>query len=100
MCEFSAQLGVQPARPGWLVQLVNLGIPFGYGEQAPFLGREISALRLTTADDGGGDATADTSAGLDRRQFVRLGRAAESILVSLDNGIGSRRRDQRLRLPR
>ena len=82
-----SQLGMPPARPGWLVQLVNLGTPFGYGEQAPFLAREISAIRLTTADDGGGDATADTSAGLDRRQFVRLGRAAESILASLDNGI-------------
>ena len=82
------QLGRAPAYPGWLTQLVNLGIPFGYGEQAPFLGREISALRLTTADDGGGDATADTTPQLDQRQFVRLGRAAESVLASLDNGIG------------
>ena len=56
---------MQPGSPGWLTQLVNLGIPFGYGEQAPFLGREISALRLTTADDGGGDATADTTPQLD-----------------------------------
>ena len=82
------QLGVAPVYPGWLTQLVDLGIPFGYGEQAPFLGREISALRLTTSDDGGGDATSDTTAQLDRRQFVRLGRAAESILASLDNGVG------------
>ena len=62
----AAQLGESPARPGWLVQLVDLGIPFGYGEQAPFLGREISAIRLTTAEDGGGDATTDTTARLDR----------------------------------
>ncbi|WP_411277970.1 M28 family metallopeptidase [Gaiella sp.] len=81
------QLGTPPLRPGWLVQLVNLGIPFGYGEQAPFLGREISAVRLTTAEDGGGGAADDTPARLDRPQFVRLGRAAESILASLDNGI-------------
>ena len=46
----AAQLGRPPARPGWLAQLVDLGMPFGYGEQAPFLGREISAIRL---DDGG-----------------------------------------------
>ena len=83
----AAQLGASPARPGWLVQLVDLGIPFGYGEQAPFLGREISALRLTTADDGGGSATTDTTGRLDRTQFVRLGRAAEAILASLDGGI-------------
>ncbi len=81
------QLGTPPIRPGWLVQLANLGIPFGYGEQAPFLGREISAIRLTTTPDGGIGAIADRSAQLDRRQFVRLGRAAESILASLDNGI-------------
>ena len=81
------EIGAAPAYPGWLTQLANLGIPFGYGEQAPFLGREISALRLTTADDGGADATADTAVQLDRRQFVRLGRAAESVLASLDNGI-------------
>ena len=81
------QLGASPAWPSSLAQLVNLGIPFGYGEQAPFLGREISALRLTTDGDVGGDPIVDTPARLDRRQFVRLGRAAESILASLDNGI-------------
>ena len=84
----ATHLGASPARPGWLVQLVDLGIPFGYGEQAPFLGRAISAIRLTTADDGGGDPRADTTAQLDRVQFVRLGRSAESILASLDNSIG------------
>ena len=84
----ATHLGTAPARPGWLEQLVDLGIPFGYGEQAPFLGREISAIRLTTADDGGGDPRADTVAQLDRVQFVRLGRSAESILASLDSGIG------------
>jgi len=81
------QLGRSPTRPGWLAQLVALGLPFGYGEQAPFLGRKISAIRLTTADDRGGGAAADTTARLDRTQFVRLGSAAESILASLDGGI-------------
>jgi len=81
------QLGRSPTRPGWLAQLVDLGMPFGYGEQAPFLGRKISAIRLTTADDSGGGETADTTVRLDRTQFVRLGSAAESILASLDRGI-------------
>ena len=84
----ATHLGAAPARPGWLEQLVDLGIPFGYGEQAPFLGRKISAVRLTTADDGGGDPRGDTVGALDRVQFVRLGRSAEAILASLDNGIG------------
>ena len=33
--QVAAQLGRPPARAGWLVQLVDLGMPFGYGEQAP-----------------------------------------------------------------
>jgi len=85
--QVAAQLGRPPAHPGWLVQLVDLGVPFGYGEQAPFLGREISALRLTTAGDSSADAGADTPALLDQARFVRLGRASESILASLDGGI-------------
>ena len=81
------QLGVPAARAGWLVQLVDLGMPFGYGEQAPFLGRGISALRLTTADDGGTGALAGTAEYFDRARFAKVGRAAESILASLDGGI-------------
>lgn len=83
----TAQVGRAPAHPGWLAQLVDLGIPFGYGEQAPFLGRKISAIRLTTAADNGSEATSDTTARLDRARFGQLGRASESILASLDGGI-------------
>ncbi len=80
------QAGRQPVRPGWLAQLVDLGIPFGYGEQAPFLGRQISAIRLSTTPDSGA-TVAEATAPLNRAQFVRLGRAADSILASLDGGI-------------
>ena len=69
------------------MQLVDLGVPFGYGEQAPFLGRKISAIRLGTASDDGSAAALDTAARLDGTRFARLGRAAESILASLDGGI-------------
>lgn len=85
--QVAAQVGRPPARPGWLVQIVDLGVPFGYGEQAPFLGRKISAIRLTTAGDNGAGAESDTPARLDQARFVRLGRASESILASLDGGI-------------
>ena len=77
----------EPARPGWLTQLVDLGIPFGYGEQAPFLRRGISALRLATAADGGADAATDVPESLSRDRFTRLGRASEALLSSLDAGI-------------
>ena len=81
------QQGRLPSRPGWLAQLVDLGIPFGYGEQAPFLTRGISAIRLTTASDRGSGAAADTTARLNVRRFAQLGRAADSILSSLDGGV-------------
>jgi hypothetical protein len=74
----------EPARPDWLTQLVDLGIPFAYGEQAPFLARGISAVRLTTAADGSTDNASDTIENLDPARFERLGRAAEALLNSLD----------------
>ena len=58
-----------PARPGWLVQLVDLGIPFGYGEQAPFLGRKISAIRARDGPRQRRGAAADTPGALDRPVF-------------------------------
>ena len=85
--QVAAQLGRSPARAGWLVQLVDLGMPFGYGEQAPFLGRKISAIRLGTAPDNDAAAAADTPGRLNSTRFLRLGRASESILASLDGGI-------------
>jgi hypothetical protein len=85
--QIAAQVAKPPARPGWLVQLVDLGMPFGYGEQAPFLGRKISAIRLGTAPDNDAAAVADTPGRLNPTRFLRLGRASESILASLDGGI-------------
>ena len=85
--QVAAQLGRAPARAGWLVQLVDLGMPFGYGEQAPFLGRKISAIRLATAPDNDAGAAIDTPGRLNSTRFLRLGRASESILASLDGGI-------------
>ena len=66
-CAHRGQLGRPPARPGWLAQLVDLGVPFGFGEQAPFLARRISAVRLSTASDDAREASADTTARLDPR---------------------------------
>lgn len=83
----AGQIGHSPAHPGWLTQIVNLGVPFGYGEQAPFLGRRISAIRLSTASDRGGTPKAGTIERLDANRFVQLGRAADEIVASLDGGI-------------
>ena len=76
-----------PQLPGTLRQLVDLGLPFAFGDQAPFLGRHVSAIRLTTADDTGNSDLAD---GLDRvvpDRLARLGAASQNLLGSLDAGL-------------
>ncbi|MDH4177568.1 MAG: M28 family peptidase [Thermoleophilia bacterium] len=80
------QTGSRPAAPGWLTQLVNLGLPFGYGEQAPFLAAGSSAVRLSTAPDveTKSDPVADT---LDPRTLERLGRATDAAVSSLDEAV-------------
>ena len=80
-------LGEPPGRPGVLRQLVDLGIPFAYGGQAPFLGAGVSAVRLTTADDSGRSAALDAAAALDDELLTRLGTSAQSLLGSLDGGV-------------
>jgi hypothetical protein len=81
------ETGREPARPGWLTQVIDLGVPFGYGEQAPFLARRISAIRLGTAADDGSDAPGDVPESLNADRFTRLGRASEALLSSLDAGV-------------
>lgn len=79
------QVGVVPEQPGWLSQLVDLGIPFGFGEQAPFLRSRISAVGVTT--DPSRTGRPDTPERLDAARLGQLGRAAESLLASLDGGV-------------
>ena len=79
------QVGERLRLPGTLRQLVDLGLPFGYGDQAPFLGAHVSAVRLTTADDSGRSDVNDRPGRLDRTRFAHLGAAAQNLLVSLDS---------------
>ena len=81
------ETGREPLRPGVLDQLVSLGLPFGYGEQAPLLRARLPAIRITTADDGGGPPGGDELEGLDEARLERLGRASESLLTSLDASV-------------
>jgi peptidase M28-like protein len=80
------QVGQAPAGPGLLTQLVDLGLPFGYGEQAPFLDAGRSAVRLSTAPNAE-DEAGDEPDRLDAQRLGQLGRAAESTLASLDGAI-------------
>jgi hypothetical protein len=83
----AAETGRAPSLPGALTQLVSLGLPFGYGEQAPVLEKHVPAVRIATGPDGavapGGDELAD----LDSARLAQLGRASESLLTSLDQTV-------------
>ena len=46
------QAGRPPVIPSALSQLVDLGIPYAAGEQAPFLAEGVAAITLTTRDPG------------------------------------------------
>lgn len=80
-------LGLAPIRPGVIAQLVSLGLPFGYGEQAPFLAAGMPAVRVGTARDGGSPPGADELEGLDPARLTLLGAAVEATLGSLDSAV-------------
>ncbi len=81
------QVGREPARPNALAQLVDLGIPFGYGEQGALLRGGISALRITTAADAEGARRDSAADALAPTRFGQLGNAAAATIESLDAGI-------------
>jgi hypothetical protein len=79
--------GVPPSRPSALRQLVDLGFPFSPYEQAPFISRGIPAVTLTTAGDRPPPTVTDTPDQLDPRHLAQMGRAAESLVETLDQGL-------------
>jgi Peptidase family M28 len=80
------QTGERPRTAGLMRQLVDLAVPFAYGEQAPFLGKHVAAVRLTTADDSGRSELDDRADLLNAIVFGRLGAAAQNLIGSLDAG--------------
>lgn len=80
------QTGDRPRRRGALAQLIDLGFPFSLYEQAPFVGRGIPAVTLTTADDRPPSSFGDTLDRLNGNRLAALGRAAQDLLGSLDQG--------------
>jgi hypothetical protein len=78
------QTGLEPLRPGALAQIVDLAFPFSLHEQAPFLSRGVSAVTLTTGGSRGVPPDGDTLGALNENRVGALGRAAQSLLGSLD----------------
>ncbi|HSR24484.1 MAG TPA: M28 family peptidase, partial [Candidatus Eisenbacteria bacterium] len=81
------QTGHRPGRTSALGQLVDLALPFSLYEQAPFVGRGIPALTVTTAGDRPPLPVSDTPGALDAARLGQIGRAAEALVASLDRGL-------------
>ena len=81
------QVGVEPSRPSGLRQLIDLGFPFSLFEQAPFVARGIPAITITTSGDARGDALTDTTQRLSAIRVGQIGRSAQALVGSLDEGL-------------
>jgi hypothetical protein len=83
----AAQIGRRPVRATVLRQLVDLGFPYSLYEQAPFLAHGIGAVTLTTANDLPPEPVGDTATGLRVDKLNQVGRSAEDLLGTLDEGL-------------
>ena len=83
----TAQIGRRPARPSIVRQLVDLGFPFSLYEQAPFIAHGIGAVTLTTAHDNPPDPVTDTKDHLRAETLAQVGRSAQDLLGTLDEGL-------------
>jgi hypothetical protein len=79
--------GAEPRRATAPGQLIDLAFPFSFYEQAPFVGRGIPALTITSAGQRPPDPATDTVDALVERRIAQAGGAAEGILGSLDEGV-------------
>jgi hypothetical protein len=79
------QSGREPERPPGLRQLLDLGFPFTFGEQGPFVARGIPAVTLTTVPDAPAQAFEDDP--LNAARLGELGRATQNLVGSLDAGL-------------
>ena len=78
------QTGERPGRTSLFGQLIDLAFPFSLYEQAPFLGRRIPAVTITTQGSRPAAAARDTPGRIDARRLGQLGRSAELLLRTLD----------------
>jgi hypothetical protein len=81
------QTGFPPSRATVGAQLIDLGFPFTLYEQGPFVARGIPALTLTTAGARPPSAFTDRSGALSTARITAVGRAAQQLIGSLDQGL-------------
>jgi hypothetical protein len=85
--QIAAETGSGPGRTSALGQLIDLGFPFSLYEQAPLVGRGYPAVTLTTGGDRPPPSFGDAPERLDGRRLTQIGRAAQALVASLDEGI-------------
>ena len=81
------QTGKRARRASVVGQLLDLAFPVSLYEQAPFIGHGIPAVTLTTAGDRPPSSLSDTPGRLHRRRLGQMGRSAQALLGSLDQGL-------------
>jgi hypothetical protein len=81
------QTGARPEHPGVLAQLIDLGFPFTFYEQGPFVGRGMPAITLTSSGSRPVPSFGDSAGRLSVRKLSQLGRSAQETLASLDQGL-------------
>ena len=76
-----------PQRASILGQLIDLGFPFTVHGQGPFVARGVPAVTLTTGGERPPAAFGDNAKSLDGARLTALGRAAQELVGSLDQGL-------------
>jgi hypothetical protein len=81
------QTGVAPRRASIVNQLIDLGFPFTLYEQGSFVAHGNPAVTLTTAGERPPDAFTDRTERLSDTRLTGMGRAAQQMIGSLDQGL-------------
>jgi hypothetical protein len=82
------QSGTLPRRPSALRQLLDFAFPYTLYGQGPFVGRGIAAVTLTAGNDLPPRPETDVPAtGFPTQRLGQLGRAAQTLLGSVDQGL-------------
>jgi Peptidase family M28 len=81
------QTGARPRHPGFLGQLIDLGFPLTLYEQGPFVARGVPAVTLTTSGSRPPAGFDDAPSRLRQEKLAEMGRAAQQLLGSLDQGL-------------
>lgn len=81
------QTGRAARHAGLVSQLLDLAFPFTLSEQGPFVARGIPALTLTTGGERPPSAFADRPSALQAGTLAAMGRTAQELIGSLDQGL-------------